>query len=153
MGIFQLTVTSDAHRIIEQIAGLDAQKRFKWFDEGLAEYEGQRALALWSPAESAWRRDPRNNSGAPALTARALIAFKDLTTEAQWDRQIERGGLVAYAEAAAAMTFLVSQHGTGDAKAVLGLVGGGRSFPDAFRTIYGFTVEEFEASFRTVLPY
>ena len=141
-----------AHRIIEQIAGRGSQVSFKWFDEGLAEYEGQKALELWSPAEAAWRRAPHNLSGTAALTSQSLIPFKDITTESQWSAQIERGAQLAQNEASAAVVFLISQHGVGDARAVLKLIGTGRSFRDSFRTIYGFSVEEFENAFRLILP-
>lgn len=37
------------HRIIEQIAGLGSQTKYKWFDEWLADYEGLKVLAIKSP--------------------------------------------------------------------------------------------------------
>jgi hypothetical protein len=142
-----------SHRIIEQIAGLNSQVNFKWFDEGLAECEGQRALQLWSPTEAAWRKAASRGSVVAALRSHSLARLGDITTEAQWSAQMEHGGQSAYAEAWAAMDYLVGQHGIANVKAVLKQVGTGKSFRSAFQDTYGFTIEAFETSFRLTLPF
>ncbi len=84
-----------SHRIIEQIARLNSQINFKWFDEGLADYEGQRALAKQSPGDAASQSSSRIILVVNAYVSGALTPFKDITTEKQWDAQIERGGQLA----------------------------------------------------------
>ncbi len=138
-----------SHRIIEQIAGLNSQVNFKWFDEGLAEYEGLRALAKRSPSDAASQRGWRINLVGNNFGSGALIPLKDITSEKQWSTQMERSAQLVYAQAWAAMDYLISQRGITQVKNVLTLVGKGQSFPDAFQNVYGLSVNDFEKEFLT----
>jgi len=137
-----------SHRIIEQIAGLYSQINFKWFDEGLAQYEGQRALVRTSPIAAELKRTERDHIVGGAFAAHSLIALRDLTTEGQWGRQIEAGGQLAYAQAWAVVDYLVGRYGIDHVQEVLGLVGKGKAFGRAFEKVYGLTVEQAESAFR-----
>ena len=140
-----------SHRIIEQLAGLNSQINFKWLDEGLAEYEGQEALAQLFPAAAHSKAEARQRLLAGSSASGTLIPFFEMTTERQWDEQIQHGSQLAYPEAWAALDYLVGRYGMARVKGVLVLIGTGKRFPEAFREIYGFTVDQFEASFRTFL--
>jgi hypothetical protein len=137
-----------SHRIIEQIAGLNSQINYKWFDEGLAQYEGQRALTKRSPNDAASQISRRTMLIVQAYTSGSLTPLKDITTEWQWEKQIKNGGQLAYPEAWAAIDYLISQGGIALVKDVLTLVGKGQSFAAAFQKVYGLTVDEFEKEFR-----
>ena len=137
-----------SHRIIEQIAGLYSQINFKWFDEGLAQYEGQRALVRTSPIAAASKKTERDHIVGGAFAAYSLIPLRDLTTEGQWGRQIEAGGQLAYMQAWAVVDYLVGRYGIDHVQEVLGLVGKGKAFGRAFEKVYGLTVEQAESAFR-----
>jgi hypothetical protein len=137
------------HRIIEQIAGLNSQVNFKWFDEGLAEYEGQKALAKPFPASAESRKEARLRMLASSLASHTLIPLSKITTERQWTAQIDQRSQLEYPEAWAALHYLISQYGVAEVKRVLTLIGTGERFSEAFQGTYGFTVDVFEASFRS----
>ncbi len=141
------------HRIIEQIAGLNSQVNFKWFDEGLAEYEGQQALAKLFPASAESQRAARIGMVAGSYASHSLIPLKAITTESQWSAQIERGSELAYTEAWAAVNYVMTEYSIAHVKRVLTLIGTGMSFPKAFQKTYGISVDQFEGSFRTSLAY
>ena len=141
-----------SHRIIEQIAGISAQINFKWFDEGLAEYEGMRALAVQSPVTVAMQRDERINPVVSAFQNGALLRLKDITSEEQRRQLSGSKRDLAYLESYVAMDYLVRQHGIAQVKNVLNLVGKGQSFSDAFQKVYAITVDEFEKEFLTFVP-
>ena len=125
-GTFAFITHEYSHRIIEQIAGLNSQINFKWFNEGLAECEGRE---LGEAVASRHRRSQSNSRiilVVNAYVSGALIPFKDVANEKkQWDAQIERGGQLAYTQAWAGEDHLISQRGIA---VVLHLVGKGQSF-------------------------
>jgi hypothetical protein len=140
-----------SHRIIEQIAGVNSQVKFKWFDEGLAEYEGQKALAKPFPASAESQKETRLRMLANASASHTLIPLSRIATEMQWAAQIERGSQLAYIEAWGAVDYLISQHGVVEVIKVLTQIGTGKRFAEAFQETYGFSVDQFEASFRMSL--
>jgi hypothetical protein len=141
------------HRIIEQMAGLNSQVTFKWFDEGLAEFEAQRALERLSPQAAALRKAARNSTVVAARRSRSLMSLSDLSTEKQWASEMESGPQLAYNESWAAIDYLISRYGIAHVTSVLRLIGTGKAFGEAFRTTYGLNVDEYEAAFRLSLPF
>ncbi|MBI5649300.1 MAG: hypothetical protein HZC40_02455 [Chloroflexi bacterium] len=135
------------HRIIEQIAGINSQINYKWFDEGLAEYAGLQALAQQSAGEAQAKRQEQIDLVARAQKTNALIRFRELTTEDQFRKMIERDWRLAYAQSSVAVDYLIAQFGIAQIKNVLGVIRTGSGFPDAFQKVYGFTVDEFEKRF------
>ena len=140
------------HRIIEQIAGLNSQVNYKWFDEGLAMEEGLRTLAVISPGEAASQRVYYRNATKEAYWSGTYIPLSNLTTDAQWVYWMQ-GPYVQYiySQAAAIMEYLANQSGMGAAKLVLLQIGQGNPFPIAFETACGKTIDQFESEFLTGL--
>lgn len=136
-----------SHRIIEQIAGVGSQFNYKWLDEGFAEYAGFRALAQLSPGEAKTKWQAKSDLVMNAQRTAMLIHFRDMTTEEQLVKIIERDSRLAYAQSGMAVDYLINQRGVTTVKNLLGLVGKGTLFPDAFQKTYNFTVDEFEKQF------
>lgn len=136
------------HRIIEQIAGVNSQVKYKWFDEGLATEEGVRTLSSISPAKAAAVRNYYRHETKKAKLAGSYIPLSKLTTEAQWQYWI-KGPRVFYIyyQTAAAMEYLVSQSGMRAIKSVLIQIKQGKPFSSAFRTGIGKSIDQFESEF------
>ncbi len=136
-----------SHRIIEQIAGVNSQFSYKWLDEGFAEYVGARALEKQSANDARIKSQAKLDLVISAQKTSTLIHLRDMTTEEQLVKLIERDSKLAYAQAAIVVEFLISQSGTAQIKNLLGLVGKGTPFPDAFQKTYSVTIDEFEKQF------
>lgn len=137
-----------SHYIIEQIAGADSQFNYKWFDEGLAEYFGLKALAKLTSIDAQTRQQQQTAQVVNAHKAGKLIRFKDITTEEQMVQLIQTGsGVLVYAQSGIALDYLINQHGIAPVKHVLSQIGQRVAFADAFRKAFGFTVDDFETKF------
>ena len=137
-----------SHRIIEKIAGLNSQTKYKWFDEGLAEHEGLRTWAVRSPLEAETTRQNYWNQVKTGFQAGRWISLQALTTESQWTAQMATPNKDwIYLEAAVVVDYLITQKGISQANAVLIKVGSGTPFADAFQQVFGQTVDQFEAEF------
>lgn len=139
-----------AHRIIQQIAGFDFQKKYNLFDEGLAEYEGLKALAVKDKGLALAKEREWLKNVLSAYKHDKLIPFKEMMTEEQWDRFFEANpssSSYMYNQCAVAICFLINQYGFDKIKKVLTIVGQGESFPNAFQKVYNLSIEEFEERF------
>jgi hypothetical protein len=137
-----------SHRIIEKIAGLNSQTKYKWFDEGLAEHERLRTWAVRSPIEAETARQNGWNQVKTGFQSGQWIALQALTTESQWTAQMSTPNKDwIYLEAAVVVDYLITQKGMNQAKAVLIKVGSGTPFADAFLQVFSRTVDQFEAEF------
>jgi hypothetical protein len=158
----RIIVHEYAHRIIQQITGFNSVQKFKWFDEGLAEYEGLKALRVKDQKaalaiEKIWLKNVvfayKNNT---------LISFKNMMTMEQWRSYSGSKwksyfgtnsipGLINYEQSAVAVSFLINQYGFDKIKKLLIMVGKGKSFPSAFQKVYNLSIEEFEERFKAYL--
>ena len=137
-----------SHRIIEKVAGLNSQAKYKWFDEGLAQHEGVRTWAVRSPLEAETARQNYWDSVKTGFQAGQWISLQALTTESQWTAQMETPNKDwIYVEATVVVDYLITQKGMSQAKAVLIKVGSGTPFADAFQQVFGQTVDQLEAEF------
>ena len=137
-----------SHRIIETVAGLNSQTKYKWFDEGLAEHEGLRTWAVRSPLEAETVRQNRWTQVKTGFQSGQWISLQALTTESQWTAQMSTPNKDwIYLEAAVVVDYLITQKGMSQAKAVLTKVGSGTPFADAFQQVFSRTVDQFEAEF------
>ena len=141
-----------SHRIIEQVAGLNSQMNYKWFDEGLAEQEGYRAKAVRFPAAAEASRQNGWSYAKTGYLEKMWINLHDLTTESQWAAHLaDPIPDWIYIEAAIAMDYLVMQKGMNSVKTVLVKIGQGTPFATAFQEVFSQTVDQFEAEFLAYL--
>lgn len=136
-----------SHRIIEQIAGINSQIHYKWFDEGIAEYAGLASLAQQSPEQAQARSTERIEIVINAQKNGRLYRLKELTTEEQFAKAIERDAMLAYSQSALAVDYLIHQRGMTKIKNVLSMIGAGSPFADAFQKTHGSTIDDFENDF------
>jgi len=142
-----------SHRVIEQIAGLNSQVNYKWFDEGLATEEGVRTLSHISPNDAAPLRAYYRKATKEALQAGTYIPLNQLTTEAQWQYWMQGPNIYyIYYQTAAAMEYMANGFGMPTIQSILIQIGQGNPFPVAFETVLGKSVDQFEAEFLAWLP-
>ncbi len=142
-----------SHRIIEQIAGLNSQVNYKWFDEGLATEEGIRTLSSISPADAASLRSYYRKATKEALQSGTYISLNQLTTEAQWQQWMQTPYVhYIYYQTAAAMEYMVTGVGMPVMQSMLIQIGQGNPFSVAFETVSGKSIDQFEAEFLAWLP-
>jgi len=142
-----------SHRIIEQIAGLNSQVNYKWFDEGLATEEGVRTLSHISPSDAAPLRAYYRKAAKEALRAGTYIPLNQLTTDAQWVYWMQGPNVYyIYYQTAAVMEYLVNGFGMPTVQSILIQIGQGSPFSVAFETVSGKSVDQFEAEFLAWLP-
>jgi hypothetical protein len=138
-----------SHRIIEQLAGIGSQVNYRWFDEGLADYEGNKALALASPGLAKAKIEQEERYLAGQFESGELLKLDQITTGPQWsDRMVQGQSRLIYAESARIMNWLVDNYGIGKAKEVLERIGKHASFRGAFQEVYGFNPAELEQRYR-----
>ncbi len=142
-----------SHRIIEQIAGLNSQINYKWFDEGLATEEGVRTLSLISPNDAAPLRVFYRKTTKEALLKGTYIPLSKLTTEAQWRYWMQGPNVYyIYYQTAATMEYMVNSFGMASVRTILTKIGRGASFTAAFVSVTRKPLEEFETDFWAWLP-
>ena len=131
------------HRIIEQLAGIGSQVNYRWFDEGLADYEGNKALAVANPALAKAKIEQEERYLAGQFESGGMLKLDQITTGAEWsDRMTQGQSRLIYAEAARITAYLIDSRGMESAKQVLELVGRHNSFRNAFQQVYGFAPVE-----------
>jgi hypothetical protein len=171
-GGIDLVAHEYSHRIMRQIADLDFLKKSMWFNEGVAEYTGLKALAVKDTGSASSKEKEWLKNVISAYRDNNLIPFKEMMTDDQWMRFFEAtpssglnysqdqwnhffqtGSLpgLNYNQSAVAVSFIINQYGFDKVKKVLKMVGKGKPFPEAFQKVYGFSQEEFEAQFKAYL--
>lgn len=123
-----------------------------WLSEGLAEYVGQDAMARVDPTAAAGRRWRRAAVVASAIHRQRSLSLAALSTADQWDAAALGGtDRLIYAEALAAVDWLVAQAGDGAPGRLLAAAAEGRTFDSALATACGLTPAAFEERFITDL--
>jgi hypothetical protein len=135
------------HRIVEQIAGLNSQIYFKWFDEGFAEYEGIKVLSLYDPVKAKSIKAQYYKILSNLYKSKTLTNINNMTTENQWTNGIKLYQNKYYIQSYALVDFLIKEYGLEKIKDVLELKAKNNSFSDSFRGIYKISIEKFEKKF------
>jgi len=127
------------HHVLTYLGGVRLPR---WFEEGLCVF----------------------HAGAPYFEPdtrlERLAAAGDLPALSRVDADFEKDlshASVAYKVGESAVTYFIATYGNADLRALLRAVGGGASFPDAFREATGADLDEFETRWRRSvtprLPY
>jgi predicted Zn-dependent protease len=114
----------------------------RWFTEGLSEYETERR-------DHGWRRHTQGTLYA-ALRDGKLLSVAALNTGFVRARSVDNI-VIAYHEAAEAVSFLVRRWGFDKAAEALRLYGAGKQTPEVLKAVTGLDVAGFDKAFQTDL--
>lgn len=152
LGTDSLAVHLIAHEYTHEVQRRLEQGRFVpvWFIEGMAEAVAGIVLRERFPAD--YERDSFSGSAEVVNAARmgGLRSFGSLVDSIQW-RSANVLGPLAYYQTWLAVERLSVAHGAGSYRRALELIGQGESFDSAFESVYGQSVEAFEAEFLAYL--
>jgi hypothetical protein len=130
------------HLATRQIVGSDAVLP-AWFEEGLAAQIESRDFAINSDAQLAAR----------SLLANAPRTLDAIATLNEWHRAYAQIGVALYAVSTEAVSAMEAQIGRDAVFALLGEVGRGTRFEDAYRVSAGEGLDEFIARFTGELVF
>ncbi len=135
------------HRIIEQIAGLNSQIFYKWFDEGLAEYEGIKALSIYDSNKAKIIKEQYFKSANDFYKNGTFTNINNMTTEKQWSEGIMLHQNKYYIQSYVIVNYLIEKYGIKKVKEILEIFSQKNSFNNSFKEIYEISIEEFEKKF------
>ena len=149
--LWHAVVHEYAHGLVEERYGMTPALSARWLYEGLGDHEAHQAVRARFPEfEERWRRS-RLRVAREAESSGTWLPLARLATEDEWSTSIRKGRVtwdLQYAQAYAAVAYLVEQYGLDGLKTLLARLATGASLDDAMGDVLGTPLVHFEAGVR-----